>query len=466
LPRKPLEVPENCEFLGESRAYYLNGFRLLGRQAVADAVSIIVNHLPLGCYVASQGFGGSTDGPAAVVKGLIHQMSRVSIRINSEFPSGLELKQMSGRFRAVCAVCSILVLLQAGASFAQGRGGQGRFGQGGGGQSWDANGDGMVTAAEVPDRMRERFQTALKEAGKDPNSGVSMEEARTLMFSGGGRGGRGGNQQQDDNSSGNDRRSKKNKDKDNSDENKKSDTPANTSSVQGFGAPSVKSSETSVKGFGMEVKPNTPTTTSSSSDSNSDQGGKRNRDGGGRDNGGRGGDPSEFALRGMLGQLDKNGNGQLEKSEWAERPELESADTNKDGTITSEELKAFLASGGGGRGFGRGRGFGGPGGPGGGPQGRGGGSDNSGTEDDASHQGAKSTANIKPKRSLMPTERLPKGLPDWFYRNDKDGDGQISMAEFATSWNESELARFNSFDANSDGFLTAAEVLKSLEKKR
>lgn len=66
----------------------------------------------------------------------------------------------------------------------------------------------------------------------------------------------------------------------------------------------------------------------------------------------------------------------------------------------------------------------------------------------------------KPVRFLTSRERLPKGLPDWFLEKDVDGTGQITMAQFSTSWTPEKLAEFNRYDLNHDGIITAAECLK------
>jgi hypothetical protein len=63
-------------------------------------------------------------------------------------------------------------------------------------------------------------------------------------------------------------------------------------------------------------------------------------------------------------------------------------------------------------------------------------------------------------RFLTPTERLPKGLPAWFLAKDVRGNGQLTMAEFATEWTPEAAAEFNRYDLNHDGIITAAEVLK------
>jgi Ca2+-binding EF-hand superfamily protein len=52
-----------------------------------------------------------------------------------------------------------------------------------------------------------------------------------------------------------------------------------------------------------------------------------------------------------------------------------------------------------------------------------------------------------------------RGLPDWFVRNDADGDGQVLMSEFSSTWNESKLADFQAFDLNGDGIITDREAL-------
>ncbi|MBI2481311.1 MAG: hypothetical protein HYV60_22515 [Planctomycetia bacterium] len=60
------------------------------------------------------------------------------------------------------------------------------------------------------------------------------------------------------------------------------------------------------------------------------------------------------------------------------------------------------------------------------------------------------------------TERLPKGLPDWFARSDANADGQVAMAEFATAWSDSVLSEFRQFDQNRDGMITASEALNAV----
>ena len=67
----------------------------------------------------------------------------------------------------------------------------------------------------------------------------------------------------------------------------------------------------------------------------------------------------------------------------------------------------------------------------------------------------------KPMRFLTAKERLPKGLPDWFADRDADGDGQVTMAEFAERWTPDTAREFDHYDRNHDGVVTAAECLKA-----
>src|SRR5690606_2547308 len=52
-----------------------------------------------------------------------------------------------------------------------------------------------------------------------------------------------------------------------------------------------------------------------------------------------------------------------------------------------------------------------------------------------------------------------KGLPDFFARSDADGDGQVLMNEFSSSWNAETLAEFMKWDLNNDGIITVRECV-------
>jgi len=58
-----------------------------------------------------------------------------------------------------------------------------------------------------------------------------------------------------------------------------------------------------------------------------------------------------------------------------------------------------------------------------------------------------------------PHERLPADIPEWFIEKDTDGDGQVMMSEFATTWNDERVAEFNKCDLNRDGIITPQECL-------
>ncbi len=154
---------------------------------------------------------------------------------------------------------------------------------------------------------------------------------------------------------------------------------------------------------------------------------RRSEDGGSGDRGGD--DRFRQYAESLLRQNDRNRNGVLEKDEWSRlRGNPADYDKNGDGKITVEELTQRSES------FGRGR-------------------------------SSRGESSDKPRqetyRFLTATERLPKGLPDWFTRNDLDADGQIMMHEFTTSWSSSKVSEFNQYDLNNDGVITPKEALES-----
>lgn len=62
----------------------------------------------------------------------------------------------------------------------------------------------------------------------------------------------------------------------------------------------------------------------------------------------------------------------------------------------------------------------------------------------------------------VPQTQQPEPLPDWFRARDKDGDGQLGLYE----WPAGSIAEFERYDANKDGFVTAAEVEQSARDAR
>jgi hypothetical protein len=195
---------------------------------------------------------------------------------------------------------------------------------------------------------------------------------------------------------------------------------------------------------------------------------------------GSGNDRLRRIAQAMLSRYDVNKDGILQKDEWSKMSnEPEKGDKNGDGQITLDEMSERLgewrpsgatsgssaapvssaataqgssatASTGDREGFRGGGGFRGRGGRG----GRGGfGREGTGARPTA-------TASGQAHRFLTPRERLPEDLPS-FFTSDRDGDGQVSMAEFTTSWDDAKLAEFNRWDRNRDGLITPAEAQRA-----
>jgi hypothetical protein len=63
------------------------------------------------------------------------------------------------------------------------------------------------------------------------------------------------------------------------------------------------------------------------------------------------------------------------------------------------------------------------------------------------------------RKYYVPSAALPSGLPDWFIERDKNGDGQLTLDEFAPDGSAAERRRFHELDKNGDGVLTPDEVM-------
>jgi Ca2+-binding EF-hand superfamily protein len=147
----------------------------------------------------------------------------------------------------------------------------------------------------------------------------------------------------------------------------------------------------------------------------------------------------------LIGQYDKNKNGVLEKDEWSQmRGKPEEGDQNGDGVLTLDELTARLAS------YSQ--------------QVSSGGKSSSSPVASTSRSYSpsnRSTSGQDTYRFKSPTERLPRGLPDWFARSDTNGDGQVAMSEFSATWSDSKAEEFARNDLNGDGFVTPEECLEA-----
>jgi len=144
----------------------------------------------------------------------------------------------------------------------------------------------------------------------------------------------------------------------------------------------------------------------------------------------------------MIARSDENGSGKLERSEWSRVREPEAADANRDGVITVDEMMARLAA------FGELRG------------------DKWSRREESQPPATDQAAVVvspyaKSYRPLTIQERLPAGLPAWFYDLDADADGQLSMAEFLADSirNDERAEEFMTLDTSSDGLLSANECL-------
>ena len=240
--------------------------------------------------------------------------------------------------------------------------------------------------------------------------------------------------------------------------------PSGFSGGYGGGPPSMTSSNSgsSQRSYppgssGSSSGGSSSSTTSSSSTKPSSSG---STSGSGSSSSTSGDDRTLRYAEGLLKQYDSNKDGILQRDEWSKmRSESQKADRDGNGLITKEELAAQLAD------YSKGR-----------SSGSTSGSSGSGSSTSGSSYGSRSSSSgssasggtkslskgtVKTYRFLAPAERLPSGLPDWFTRNDGNGDGQISMAEFSTSWDDQRAAEFTRWDRNGDGLVTPKEAIGS-----
>jgi Ca2+-binding EF-hand superfamily protein len=64
---------------------------------------------------------------------------------------------------------------------------------------------------------------------------------------------------------------------------------------------------------------------------------------------------------------------------------------------------------------------------------------------------------------VMTARQTPDGVPGFFVDKDANTDGQVTMAEFSSDWNDETLTKFFQSDLNRDGVITADEALRSVE---
>ncbi|HUT95784.1 MAG TPA: hypothetical protein VMY37_40405 [Thermoguttaceae bacterium] len=74
--------------------------------------------------------------------------------------------------------------------------------------------------------------------------------------------------------------------------------------------------------------------------------------------------------------------------------------------------------------------------------------------------GSPSGRGARNTKFVLPRSQLPRRLPPWFVPRDADGDGQLTMAEYAPKATAAQLAEFTRYDRNGDGVLTAEECAR------
>lgn len=78
--------------------------------------------------------------------------------------------------------------------------------------------------------------------------------------------------------------------------------------------------------------------------------------------------------------------------------------------------------------------------------------------DDATYEEIITGRQIPAERKYYTSPEALRGVPAWFLIRDRDGDGQVSLSEFAPSLSARALALFGRLDLNGDGFITPNEV--------
>ena len=76
------------------------------------------------------------------------------------------------------------------------------------------------------------------------------------------------------------------------------------------------------------------------------------------------------------------------------------------------------------------------------------------------------TTSEEPISKTFHVRRHRANLPGWFAVRDANGDGQVSMAEYAPKASNAELAEFARMDKDQDGVITSREILGPTAPKR
>jgi hypothetical protein len=74
-------------------------------------------------------------------------------------------------------------------------------------------------------------------------------------------------------------------------------------------------------------------------------------------------------------------------------------------------------------------------------------------------KGQETEAARRARKYYVAPSALPPGLPDWFIERDTNGDGQLTLDEFAPGGSSAERRQFALYDKNGDGVITPDEVV-------
>lgn len=292
----------------------------------------------------------------------------------------------------------------------------------------DQNRDGKITREEVGDRWWGRIEQQAREAGLDASGAISLENYLNARKS---------------------QESTRVRERMRADNPTAFLAPLERTPPPGFDTPLSDPELTLLKPDRTQVV-DMSTTASGSSEARS------NRSSEGSEGESREDRTARYA-NSLIERYDKNGNNILEREEWKDmRGNPEESDKNGDGRITREELVARFSSyrrGGddsGGRDSGdsrsdddrRGRSF----------RERGSSSER---EEEQAHATYRFTSAL---------DRLPRDARSWIERYDKNGDAQVSMAEFTSSWSDSKVREYQKYDLNADGVVTGLEYVASKER--
>lgn len=280
-------------------------------------------------------------------------------------------------------------------------------------RGFDKNGNGIIEPDEVPEERKRMLSFMARRAGIEIDGPIRIEKIRDAML---GRGTGGGE-----------------------DSRKSSKEPEPL--VPGFGTDEELAH---VPGFGERVEESAGGSSAGRSSERSSRSSSS-----GRSSSSRAGQDTEQSermrgfARSMIRRYDRNQSGVLEKDEWGQiRGDPNEIDLDHNGKITEDEMAKQLEN------YSRNRG---------------GGDRSDSSRDGRSDRSRSSGSNDADRpdsyRFTTAMEMLPEGLPPWFAEHDTSGDGQVSMAEYSSYWDDRKANEFVRLDLNGDGLITSRECL-------